>query len=114
MLLAIGATAVGTSTLAVFVGHDASLVVGVQPVILFGSAIPMLVALQNAMSGFLIRRGLTAPVNVATWLGTAALLSGAFAAVKAGWPGAMAAVVAMAASLLVEVAWLAIERKRLK
>ena len=114
LLLVMGATSVGTGALTAFVGRDASLVAGVQPVILFGAAIPMLVALQNAMSGFLIRRGLTASVNVATWLGTAALLSGAFAAVKAGWPGALAAVLAMAASLLVEVAWLATERKRLK
>lgn len=114
LLLVMGATAIGTSTLASFVGHDAALLAGVQPVILIGAPIPLLVALQNALSGFLIRRGLTAPVNAATWLGTAALLSGAFTGVKAGWPGATAAVLAMAAALLVEVAWLAVESKRLK
>ena len=114
LLLLIGGTAVGTSVLEAFVGQDAVLVAGVQPVILFGAAIPVLVALQNALSGFLIRRGLTAPVNGATWLGTATLLSGALTAVKAGWPGATAAVLAMAAALLIEVVWLTVECKRLK
>lgn len=111
ILFVIGATSAGSAVLAAFVGHDPILATGVKPVILFGSPIPLLVASQNALQGFHIRKGRTATINAATWLGTAILLSGAAAAVRAGWAGSTAACAAMAAALLAEVAWLATARR---
>lgn len=106
LLLGIGATPPGRWVLDAFMGHDALLASGVLPVVLLCSVVPLIIALQNAVQGFMIGEGRTGRVNAATWLGTAALLGGASMAVAAGWPGATAAAAAMITSLVVETAWL--------
>lgn len=106
LLLAAATTPGGAWVLSAFVGHDPALLAGVTPVVLLCAAVPLAVALQNAIQGFLIGEGRTGQVNLATWLGTAAMLGVATAAVAAGWPGAVAAAAAMGLALLVEVGML--------
>ena len=74
--------------------------------VLLCAAVPLAVALQDAIQGFLIGEARTGQVNLATWLGTSAIVGLAAAAVAAGWPGAVAAAVAMGVALLIKVAML--------
>lgn len=106
VLLGIAATPPGRMLLAAFVGQDAALLAGVQPVVLLCSVVPLIVALQNAVQGFLIGEGRTGRVNAATWVGTAVLLSTALTGTALGLAGATAAAVAMIASLAAESCWL--------
>ncbi|MNS44885.1 hypothetical protein D3C72_773390 [compost metagenome] len=105
-LLLTATTPVGAWVLAAFVGNDPALLAGVTPVVLVCAAVPLAVALQNAIQGFLIGEGRTGQVNMATWLGTSAMLGAAALAVAAGWPGALAAAAAMGLALLVELGML--------
>lgn len=103
LLLAAGATPAGATVLGAFVGHDPVLLAAIKPVVLLCAGVPLIIALQNAIQGFLIGDGRTGQVNMATWLGTALMLGAAAAAVAEGWPGALAAASAMGLALLVEV-----------
>ena len=102
VLLILGATSVGNQGILAFVGSDLALASGVIPVVLICSAMPLIIALQNAIQGFLIESGRTGRVNLATWLGTSVLLLSAGAGVALGVSGAVAAAAAMALSLIVE------------
>jgi progressive ankylosis protein len=79
------------------------LVDGIKPVLLICTPVPLLVALQNAIQGFLVSTGRTGQVNRATWLGTSVLLSLAGVLVSIGLPGAMAGAIAMGVAMLTEV-----------
>ncbi len=112
VLLLVASTTPGVEAIAAYVGQDDDLLAGIRPVILLGSAIPILVALQNALQGFLIREGHTKRVNTATWLGTAVLLSSAALAIEMGLSGAMAAGAAMLSALLMENVWLSAAKRK--
>jgi hypothetical protein len=111
VLVLIGATPLGAHAIAAYVGRDEALMAGIRPVIVLGCAIPVLVALQNALQGFLIREGKTQRVNRVTWLGTAVLLSSSALAVHVGLSGAMAAGTAMTSALFVETMALLVAKR---
>jgi len=71
------------------------------------SLVPILVAVQNAVQGFLIGQGRTQRVNIATWVGTVILLGCALIAVNFHLPGAVAAALSMVLALVAETAVLA-------
>lgn len=106
ILLGLAVTRSGSAAIDAFVGRDRALLEGVIPVIKLCAAIPLLVAIQNAMQGFLIGDGHTERVNASTWLGTGILLTGTTLGIKLGLAGATAAAIAMSAGLTVEAAWL--------
>lgn len=106
LLLFMGATPIGASAIASFVGGDQALATGAIPVILVCSLLPMIIAFQNAAQGFLIGDANTFRINAATWLGTGTLLVSASVAVAIGVSGATAAAFAMLLSLMVETVWL--------
>jgi progressive ankylosis protein len=103
LLLLLSTTAWGDRLIQAFIGSDRALVDGIKPVLLICTAIPLLVALQNAIQGFLVGRGRTGQVNLATWLGTAVLLGLAGILVSKGLPGALAAAIAMGVAMCTEV-----------
>ncbi len=107
ILVLMANTTVGYRLTQSFIGNDPDLLTGVLPVLFLCSAVPLLVALQNAIQGFLISEGRTGRVNVATWLGTTFLLSVTAGAIYFGFAGATAASFAMLTALLVETFWLA-------
>jgi hypothetical protein len=107
LLLAIGASPVGRSIVNAFVGRDAALSASVQPVILLCAVVPLLVALQNGIQGFLIADGRTGRINIATWLGTSCLLIVATLGIQMELPGATAAALAMVAAIVTETVLLA-------
>ena len=67
---------------------------------------PLFVALQNAIQGFLVSENRTGHVNLSTWLGTGTLLIISTFAINKGMNGAMAAAIAMITSMLVEISCL--------
>ncbi|MGB3208661.1 MAG: hypothetical protein WBB28_27040 [Crinalium sp.] len=111
ILLLAGTTTWGNQLVQSFVGQDQELVERVLPVLLICSAIPLLVALQNATQGFLVGEGRTGVVNQATTVGTVVLLIIASSAVQSGMNGAIAAAVAMVAALVTELICLAVNLK---
>jgi Na+-driven multidrug efflux pump len=102
LLLLVGWTPPGQVVIGSFVGNDPELLAAVQPVVLATAVVPFLVAMQNALQGFLIGGGHTGRINAATWVGTATLLLTALAGVKAGFAGATTAAVAMVLGLFAE------------
>jgi progressive ankylosis protein len=112
LLLLLSTTALGDRLIQAFIGNDRALVDGIKPVLLICTAIPLLVALQNAIQGFLVSTGLTGQVNRATIIGTVVLLSLAGTLVKVGLPGALAAAIAMGAAMLTEVSLLGRQPQR--
>ncbi len=107
-LLVIGTTSIGSSCISIFVGHNRELSNGVQSVVLLCIPIPLLIAIQNAAQGFLISRGETGKINIATWIGTVILLGVSTFAVQAQLPGATSAAIAMMSASLGETAFLTI------
>lgn len=107
MLLLLGSLSpLGLQVVRSFIGDDPVLVKGIRPVLLLCAFVPLLVAAQNAIQGFLVGSGRTKGVNYATWMGTGALLLVASAAVGLGISGAVAAAIAMTVALGVEVSCL--------
>jgi hypothetical protein len=102
LLLLIGISSIGNFLLNLFVGSNNTLVSAIKPVLVIGAFVPLLVATQNAIQGFLISDGKTHSVGLSTWLGTSVLLSVAGLGVWADWPGASAAVIAMSVSIFCE------------
>jgi progressive ankylosis protein len=111
LLLLISTTTIGEWVIQGFIGSDRDLINSIKPVLLICAAIPLLVALQNATQGFLVGAGKTGGVNLATWIGTTALLGIAWLAVRGGWSGAIAAAIATVVALLVEVSFLLWQRQ---
>jgi hypothetical protein len=107
-LAIIGSTPIGDLVVEAFIGKSTGLHASVRSVILICSFAPFIIALQNAMQGFLIVDRDTTSVNVATWLGTATLLTLTLLGIHNGMLGAEAAAVAMIASLIVETSLLAV------
>ncbi|PSB04231.1 hypothetical protein C7B64_04875 [Merismopedia glauca CCAP 1448/3] len=111
MLLLVSATPIGAGLLFAFFGNDLELVERVRPVLWLSSAVPMLVAMQNAIQGFLVAQGKTQGVNHSTWAGTIILLVVSSLAVQLGMNGALAASLAMLASLSTEISFLGLNLK---
>ena len=99
-------TAIGETIIQAFIGQDQALLLQIKPVLQVGIVIPLLIAFQNAIQGFLVSRGRTGAVNLATWFGTGSLLATAGIGVGAGVPGALAAAIAMMIALCTELACL--------
>jgi progressive ankylosis protein len=109
ILLCLSLSPFGATVLQAFVGQDISLYQSVQPVVLICSFVPFLVAVQNAIQGFLIAEGKTGKINIATWIGSSVLLSFSAIAVSVGVSGSQAASIAMITSLSVETLFLIYE-----
>jgi progressive ankylosis protein len=107
LLVLMSTTPIGDTIIQTFIGDDQELRQQIQPVLIRCTAIPLLVALQNATQGFLVSDGRTGRVNLSTWLGTLTLLTIAIAMVYLGQPGALAAATAMVAAMAIEVLCLA-------
>jgi progressive ankylosis protein len=106
ILLAIGGTSGGNIFLSSFLGKDRALFEGVLPVIQICSLLPLFIAVQNALQGFLIGEGKTRKINEATWVATFTLLCAATIGIGVNISGSTSAAFAMALSLLVEVGYL--------
>lgn len=106
LLFLMATTDVGEQIVQGFLGKDETLVEKIRPVLLICSGIPLLVALQNAIQGFLVSTGRTGSLNLATWLSTGSLLSVAAIVVSLKLNGAIAAAIAMLVAMLVEVSCL--------
>lgn len=103
LLLLMSVTPVGDRIVQSFIGNDLTLANSIKPVLLICTIVPLLVALQNAIQGFLVSKNRTGHVNLSTWLGTGTLLIITTFAINKGMNGSMAAAIAMITSLLVEV-----------
>jgi progressive ankylosis protein len=66
-----------------------------------------LVALQNALQGFLVSERRTWVINQATWVGSILMLAVAYLGVNGGQPGAIAAAMGMSIGSISEIIYLA-------
>jgi progressive ankylosis protein len=103
VLFIMGNTPMGDGMMQAFVGNDRDLVDNIRPVLQICTFVPLLVALQNAIQGFLVSTGRTGTVNLSTWLGTGTLLLVATIGVSLGMSGALAAGIATVFSLSIEI-----------
>ncbi len=111
LLLLMSTTPIGTQMIQGFIGSDPALVDRIRPVLLICTFNPLLVAMLNAVQGFMVSEGRTGSINLATWIGTAMLLVVAGIAVSLGCAGAIAAAIAMLAAMLVEIGCLIVQRR---
>jgi hypothetical protein len=106
VLLLMSVTPIGDRIVQSFIGNDLTLAKSIKPVLLICAIVPLFVALQNAIQGFLVSENRTGHVNLSTWLGTGTLLIITTFAINKGMNGAMAAAIAMITSMLVEISCL--------
>jgi hypothetical protein len=106
VLLLMSLTPIGDRIVQSFIGNDLTLAKSIKPVLLICAIVPLFVALQNAIQGFLVSENRTGHVNLSTWLGTGTLLIITTFAINKGMNGAMAAAIAMITSMLVEISCL--------
>jgi hypothetical protein len=106
VLLLISLTPIGDRIVQSFIGNDLTLAKSIKPVLLICAIVPLFVALQNAIQGFLVSENRTGHVNLSTWLGTGTLLIISTFAINKGMNGAIAAAIAMITSMLVEISCL--------
>ncbi len=91
-----------------FLGQDESLRERVQPIMAICFVVPLGVAIQNILQGFLIGESKTKLINFATWCGVSSLLMSAVAFTSWGSSGAIAAAGSMVLSFFVELTILAV------
>lgn len=101
----------GQNILAHFFGGDRALASAALPAVKVSAVFPLLLAVQNAFQGFLIRDGKTSWIQGATLAGVTMTLAIAWVLVAAGIRGATAAACAMVVGVSLEVAVLAIGLK---
>jgi progressive ankylosis protein len=106
ILLLVSATPISAQAIGWFIGNDQELISRVRPVLLICAVIPLLVALQNAIQGFLVSEGHTWMVNYATWIGAAVMLGVAYGGVQSGQLGSTSAAIGMILGGVIEVAFL--------
>jgi hypothetical protein len=106
VLLLMSVTPIGDRIVQSFIGNDLTLAKSIKPVLLICAIVPLFVALQNAIQGFLVSENRTGHVNLSTWLGTGTLLIISTFAINKGMNGAIAAAIAMITSMLVEISCL--------
>lgn len=102
-LFAIGLTPAGNFVLEAFLGGSKDLIFAAKPVIIATACVPFLVAVQNALQGFLMSEARTQHINIATWFGTGVLLAGTALGVKLQVSGATSAAIAMVLALCFEI-----------
>jgi hypothetical protein len=110
VLFAVGLTPAGNFVLEAFLGGSQELIAASKPVIIATALVPFLVAIQNALQGFLMSEARTQHINIATWLGTSILLAGTALGVKLQLSGATSAAIAMVLSLCFEIGLLVFGR----
>lgn len=106
LLLLIPTSPWGSILLKGFLGNDAALLAGVSPVLVICAIVPFLIALQNALQGFLMSEAKTGSINSATWLGTCVLLFVAGCGVYQNLSGSKVAAFAMLSAMFVEIGML--------
>jgi progressive ankylosis protein len=114
LLLLISTTTIGEWIVRGFIGSDRVLADNIKPVLMIFTFMPLLVAMQNAIQGFLVSTAKTGSINQATWIGTIVLLTIAWCSVNAGSGGAIAAATATIVALLIEVLWLLFKSRDLR
>jgi progressive ankylosis protein len=106
ILLLISGTPFSAIAMSWFIGNDPALINQVRPVMLICSIIPLCVAIQNAIQGFLVSVGHTWGVNQATGVGATVMLTTAYLAVQSGQQGAIAAASGMVTGSIGEISYL--------
>jgi O-antigen/teichoic acid export membrane protein len=106
ILLIVSTTPASETAIGWFVGKDAELIQKVHPVLSICAAIPLFVALQNAIQGFLVSEGRTWVVNQATWVGSLSMLAAAYLGISSGRSGAIAAAIGMSIGSISEIIYL--------
>lgn len=96
-------SSVSEKLLVLFLGKNEDMIAHVFPVLVFCSLIPLFVALQNALQGFLIGNGQTKTINFASYCSFVLLLGTSWCLVRLGIPGAKAASLGMLCSYAVEL-----------
>ena len=102
LLLGLGASSAGRHILTYFVGDDPELLNGVRTVLCICACIPILVAIQNVLQGFLMCLGNTKAINRSTLYGVFMLLACTSLGVSQNFLGAQVAAYAMVLSLVCE------------
>ncbi len=106
ILLLVSATPMSEAAIGGFVGNDRELILRVRPVLLVCAVLPLFVAVQNAIQGFLVSEGRTWVINHATGVGAIVMLGAAYLGVQSGQNGAMAAAVGMVLGGIIEISYL--------
>jgi progressive ankylosis protein len=106
ILLLVSVTPISAQAIGWFIGNDQELILRVRPVLLICAVIPLLVAFQNAIQGFLVSEGRTWMVNYATWIGAAVMLGVAYWGVQSGQLGSTSAAIGMVLGGVIEVGFL--------
>ncbi len=107
LLFGLGFSNFGHHILTYFVGENEALLTSMQKVLYICACIPLLVAVQNVLQGFLMCLSNTKAINMATLWGVFALLVCASVGVTQNFHGAQVAAYSMLVSLLIEVSLLA-------
>jgi progressive ankylosis protein len=114
VLLLISGTPFSAIAISWFIGHDPALINQVRPVMLLCAIVPLCVAIQNAIQGFLVSASNTWGINQATGVGAMVMLVTASLAVQSGQPGAIAAAAGMISGTIIEVGYLFYSYKKTK
>ncbi|MBL7665791.1 MAG: hypothetical protein JNM93_11710 [Bacteriovoracaceae bacterium] len=93
----------GKSFLLFYLGNDLELVTAVLPILRWCMLFPMLIALQNALQGYLIGDGKTKLVNIATVISVFCLAIITWLLIIYGMKGAQAAALGVIISMLIEI-----------
>jgi len=102
LILGLGVSSIGAQLLTYFVGNDSTLLSTVKAVLCICAGIPILVAIQNVLQGFLMCVGNTKAINRSTLYAIFTLLICAWAGVKGNLLGAQVAAYSMVVSLICE------------
>jgi progressive ankylosis protein len=106
LLLLISGSPFSAIAISWFIGNDPALINQVRPVMLICAIVPLCVAVQNAIQGFLVSAGNTWGINQATGVGAVVMLVTAYLAVQSGQPGAIAAASGMVVGGITEIMYL--------
>lgn len=106
VLLSVSGTPISLAAIGYFIGDDIELIARVRPVLLLCVVMPLLVAIQNALQGFLVSQGRTWGVNQGAWVGAVIMLGSAYLAAQSGQNGAIAAAIGMILGSAIEIGYL--------
>ena len=93
----------GENLLKLFVGQDPLLLEGTKQVLLICFSVPIFIAVQNVLQGFLMCLNKTKAINRATLAGTGTLLIFAFTGIYFNFLGANVAAFSMVSALVLEI-----------
>ncbi|KAB8031007.1 hypothetical protein [Fluviispira multicolorata] len=103
LLLFLSISRFGKNLLISFVGQNAFLLDGMQRVLMICFCIPILIAIQNVLQGFLISSSKTNFINRATLFGTGILLISVYIGILLQYLGASVAGFSMVIALMLEI-----------